>query len=54
MLLGILEAVQEKHPNHYLPPEVLEYLAARTGIPDCAITRGPCKPSALDRDRTRT
>jgi len=33
MLLGILEAVQEKHPNRYLPAEVLEYLAARTGIP---------------------
>jgi len=33
MLLAILEAVQEKHPNHYLQAEVLEYLAARTGIP---------------------
>ena len=28
MLLAILEAVQEKNANHYLRPEVLEYLAA--------------------------
>jgi len=37
MLLAILEAVQEKNPNHYLRPEVLEYLAARTGIPGSQI-----------------
>lgn len=37
MLLAILEAVQEKHPNHYLQAEVLEYLAARTGIPGSQI-----------------
>lgn len=33
MLLGVLEAVQERHPNKYLPPEVLEFIAERTGIP---------------------
>jgi NADH-quinone oxidoreductase subunit E len=32
-LLGILEAVQEHHPNKYLPLETLEYIAARTDIP---------------------
>ena len=37
MLLAILEAVQERQPNHYLQPEVLEYLAARTGIPGSQI-----------------
>ena len=37
MLLAILEAVQEKNPNHYLRPVVLEYLAARTGIPGSQI-----------------
>jgi NADH-quinone oxidoreductase subunit E len=33
MLLAILETVQERHPNHYLPVETLDYIAARTGIP---------------------
>jgi NADH-quinone oxidoreductase subunit E len=33
MLLLILEEAQERHPNRYLPPEVLEYISARTGIP---------------------
>jgi NADH-quinone oxidoreductase subunit E len=32
-LLGILEAVQEHHPHKYLPPETLEYVAARTETP---------------------
>jgi NADH-quinone oxidoreductase subunit E len=32
-LLGILEAVQEHHPHKYLPPETLEYVAAKTGTP---------------------
>src|SRR5664279_3112363 len=37
MLLAILEAIQERQPNHYLQAEVLEYLAARTGIPGSQI-----------------
>ena len=37
MLLAILEAIQERQPNHYLQPEVLEYVAARTGIPGSQI-----------------
>ncbi|HUI58215.1 MAG TPA: NAD(P)H-dependent oxidoreductase subunit E [Bryobacteraceae bacterium] len=32
-LLGILESIQEHHPNKYLSPEVLEYIAERTDIP---------------------
>ncbi len=32
-LLTILERVQEHHPNKYLPPEALEYIASRTDIP---------------------
>jgi NADH-quinone oxidoreductase subunit E len=32
-LLGILEAVQEHQPHKYLPPEILEYIAAKTEIP---------------------
>ena len=32
-LLGILEKVQEHNPSHYLPSSVLEYIAAKTGIP---------------------
>ena len=32
-LLTILEKVQERHPTKYLSGEVLEYIAARTGIP---------------------
>jgi NADH-quinone oxidoreductase subunit E len=32
-LLGILEAVQEHHPHKYLPPEILEYVAAKTATP---------------------
>jgi NADH-quinone oxidoreductase subunit E len=32
-LLGILETVQEHQPHKYLPPETLEYIAARTEIP---------------------
>ncbi len=37
MLLAILEAIQERQPNHYLQTEVLEYLAVRTGIPGSQI-----------------
>ena len=37
MLLAILEAVQERNPNHYLPAETLEYLAERSGIPGSQI-----------------
>lgn len=32
-LLGILEKVQERHPNKFLPKDVLEYIAAQTEIP---------------------
>jgi NADH-quinone oxidoreductase subunit E len=32
-LLGILEAVQEHQRHKYLPPEILEYIAAKTEIP---------------------
>jgi NADH-quinone oxidoreductase subunit E len=31
-LLGILESVQEHHPNKYLPAQTLEYIAAQTKI----------------------
>jgi NADH-quinone oxidoreductase subunit E len=33
MLLALLEALQDRHTNRYLPPEVLEYVAQRAGIP---------------------
>ena len=32
-LLGILEAVQERNPNKYLPVETLRYIAVKTGTP---------------------
>ncbi len=32
-LLGILEAVQEKHPHKYLPLETLKFIAERADIP---------------------
>jgi NADH-quinone oxidoreductase subunit E len=32
-LLGILERVQDHHPNKYLSTEILEYIAARTDTP---------------------
>lgn len=32
-LLGILESVQEHHPNKYLPLETLEYISTQTQIP---------------------
>jgi NADH-quinone oxidoreductase subunit E len=32
-LLGVLEAVQEHHPQKYLPPKVLEYIADRMDLP---------------------
>ena len=32
-LLGILEAVQEHHPNKYLPAETLRYIAGKLDIP---------------------
>src|SRR6266568_8783935 len=37
LLLTLLEAVQERQPNHYLRAEVLEYIAARTRIPSSQI-----------------
>jgi NADH-quinone oxidoreductase subunit E len=32
-LLSILEKVQERNPQKYLPAEILEYIAAKTDIP---------------------
>jgi len=32
-LLTILERIQDHHPNKYLPPETLEYVAARADVP---------------------
>src|ERR1035438_9157462 len=32
-LLGILESLQEHHPNKYLSPDILEYVAEKTDIP---------------------
>jgi NADH-quinone oxidoreductase subunit E len=32
-LLGILERIQEHHPNKYLSAEILEYVAEKTEIP---------------------
>ena len=32
-LLTILEKIQEHHPRKYLPLEILEYIAEKTGIP---------------------
>ena len=36
-LLSILEKLQEQHRNKYLPMETLEYVAARTGIPQALV-----------------
>jgi NADH-quinone oxidoreductase subunit E len=36
-LLGILEKLQERNPHKYLPMETLEYVAARTGVPQSQI-----------------
>ena len=36
-LLGILEKLQEQHRNKYLPLETLEYVAARTGVPQARV-----------------
>jgi NADH-quinone oxidoreductase subunit E len=36
-LLSILEKVQEQHRNKYLPMETLEYVAARTGVPQAQV-----------------
>ena len=32
-LLGILERVQEHHPNKFLSPDILEYVASKTDVP---------------------
>lgn len=37
MLLSLLEEIQARQPDKYLPKETLEYLAARTGIPPSRI-----------------
>ena len=36
-LLGILEAVQDHHPNKYLPRNVLDYIAVRTQTPQSQV-----------------
>ena len=36
-LLGILEKLQDHHRHKYLPMETLEYVAARTGIPQSQV-----------------
>jgi NADH-quinone oxidoreductase subunit E len=36
-LLSILEKIQEQHRNKYLPMETLEYVAARTGVPQAQV-----------------
>jgi NADH-quinone oxidoreductase subunit E len=36
-LLSILERLQEQHRNKYLPMETLEYVAARTGVPQSQV-----------------
>jgi NADH-quinone oxidoreductase subunit E len=36
-LLGILEKLQDRNRNKYLPMETLEYVAARTGIPQSQV-----------------
>jgi len=37
MLLSLLEELQENQPGKYLPMEVLDYVAARTGIPHAQV-----------------
>src|ERR1035437_6007809 len=36
-LLGILEKLQDRNRDKYLPMETLEYLAARTGVPQSQV-----------------
>src|SRR5574340_943368 len=36
-LLGILEKLQEQHRHKYLPMETLDYVAARTGVPQAQV-----------------
>jgi NADH-quinone oxidoreductase subunit E len=36
-LLGILERLQDRNRHKYLPMETLEYVAARTGIPESQV-----------------
>jgi NADH-quinone oxidoreductase subunit E len=36
-LLGILEQLQDRNPHKFLPMETLEYVAARTGIPQSQV-----------------
>ena len=36
-LLGILEKLQDRNPHNYLPMETLEYVAARTGVPQSQV-----------------
>ena len=36
-LLSVLEKLQEQHRSKYLPMETLEYVAARTGVPQAQV-----------------
>jgi NADH-quinone oxidoreductase subunit E len=36
-LLTILERVQERHRHKFLPPDVLEYVALKTGLPQAQV-----------------
>jgi NADH-quinone oxidoreductase subunit E len=36
-LLGILEKLQDRNPHKFLPMEMLEYVAVRTGIPQSQV-----------------
>jgi NADH-quinone oxidoreductase subunit E len=36
-LLSVLEKLQEQHRNRYLPMETLEYVAARSGVPQAQV-----------------
>jgi NADH-quinone oxidoreductase subunit E len=36
-LLGILQKLQERNRNKYLPMEMLEYVASRTGVPQAQV-----------------
>jgi NADH-quinone oxidoreductase subunit E len=36
-LLSILEKLQDRNPHKYLPMETLEYVAARTGVPQSQV-----------------
>ena len=55
-LLSILEKLQEQHRNKYLPMETLEYVAARTGVPQArrSTASPPSTRSSTSSRRART